>query len=75
MASVSKSQKRKNKKKYFQSSKKSKYGVLESGMKGFIITCNDEYRTVKEAYNLLNEFADELYGPEFEVSVYFFTLI
>ena len=60
--------KRKNKKKYYQSSKKSKCAGLEPGMKGFLITCNDEQRCIKEAYNLLNEFADEMYGPEFKVT-------
>ena len=34
-------------------------------MKGFLITCNNrEKEAVKEAYNLLNEYADKLYGPE-----------
>lgn len=63
-----KAQKRKSKKKYFQSSKKSKCASLEPGMRGFLITCNDEHRCVKEAYNLLNEFADDMYGPEYKVS-------
>lgn len=57
-------QKRKNKKKYFQSPKKFKHSALEPGMKGFLITCNDEHRCIKEAYNLLNEFADAIYGSE-----------
>ncbi|KAF8774181.1 THUMP domain-containing protein 1 [Argiope bruennichi] len=68
MSSVSKNKKRKNKKKYFQSNKKHKTGVLEAGLKGFLITCNNEHMCVKEAYNLLNEFADDLYGPEFEAT-------
>ena len=39
---------------------------LEPGLKGFLITCNDkkEAPTVSEAYTLLNEYADRLYGPE-----------
>ncbi|GBL98760.1 THUMP domain-containing protein 1 [Araneus ventricosus] len=68
MSSISKNKKRKNKKKYFQSNKKHRSGVLEAGLKGFLITCNHEHQCVKEAYNLLNEFADDLYGPEFETA-------
>lgn len=42
-------------------------GVLEPGMKGILITCNNnEKQCVREAYNLLNEYADNLYGPESE---------
>ncbi|GIY19318.1 THUMP domain-containing protein 1 [Caerostris darwini] len=41
-----------------------KSGVLETGLKGFLITCNNEQRCVKESYNLLNEFADDLFGTE-----------
>ncbi|XP_048763245.1 THUMP domain-containing protein 1-like [Ostrea edulis] len=38
---------------------------LEAGMRGFIITCNNnEKGAVREAYNILNEYADKLYGPE-----------
>ncbi|XP_076458195.1 THUMP domain-containing protein 1-like [Babylonia areolata] len=38
---------------------------LTVGLKGFIITCNDRERdAVKESYNILNEYADKLYGPE-----------
>lgn len=34
-------------------------------MKGFFCTCNfQEKNCVREAYNLLNEYADKLYGPE-----------
>ncbi|XP_041473949.1 THUMP domain-containing protein 1-like [Lytechinus variegatus] len=39
--------------------------MLQSGMKGILITCSgNESKCVKEAYNLLNEYADQLYGPE-----------
>ncbi|KAK4302656.1 hypothetical protein Pmani_025271 [Petrolisthes manimaculis] len=39
--------------------------VLRSGLKGFLCTCNFHERDcVREAYNLLNQFADRLYGPE-----------
>lgn len=38
---------------------------LEAGQKGFIITCNEhEKDAVREAYNILNEYAEKLYGPE-----------
>lgn len=38
---------------------------LDTGMKGFLVTCNKyEKESVREMYNLLNEYADELYGPE-----------
>ncbi|XP_076003731.1 THUMP domain-containing protein 1 [Genypterus blacodes] len=38
---------------------------LEVGMQGILITCNmNEKKCTAEAFNLLNEYADELYGPE-----------
>ncbi|KAG8014612.1 THUMP domain-containing protein 1 [Nibea albiflora] len=38
---------------------------LEVGMQGILITCNmNERKCTAEAFNLLNEYADELYGPE-----------
>ncbi|KAJ3614304.1 hypothetical protein NHX12_017878 [Muraenolepis orangiensis] len=38
---------------------------LEVGMQGIIITCNmNERKCTSEAYSLLNEYADKLYGPE-----------
>ena len=38
---------------------------LDIGMKGFLITCNThEKEAVRESYNILNEYADKLYGPE-----------
>ncbi|GFR12417.1 THUMP domain-containing protein 1 [Trichonephila clavata] len=64
MSSVKKNEKRKKKKQYYQAAKKQKTGVLEAGLKGFLITCNNEHPCVKESYNLLNEFADELFGTE-----------
>lgn len=37
-------------------------------MKGFICTCNgNEKQCIREAYNILNEFADQLYGEETSV--------
>lgn len=38
---------------------------LEVGMNGILITCNmNEKKCTAEAFNLLNEYADQLYGPE-----------
>ncbi|XP_029006747.1 THUMP domain-containing protein 1 [Betta splendens] len=38
---------------------------LEVGMRGILITCNmDEKKCMAEALNLLNEYADKVYGPE-----------
>ncbi|KAJ8246127.1 hypothetical protein GJAV_G00263920 [Gymnothorax javanicus] len=38
---------------------------LEVGMQGILITCNmTERKCTSEAYSLLNEYADKLYGPE-----------
>ncbi|EHB13211.1 THUMP domain-containing protein 1 [Heterocephalus glaber] len=38
---------------------------LEPGVQGILITCNmNERKCVEEAYSLLNEYGDDLYGPE-----------
>lgn len=38
---------------------------LDVGMQGILITCNmNQRKCTAEAFNLLNEYADELYGPE-----------
>lgn len=38
---------------------------LSEDMKGFLVTCNNnEKQAVREMYNILNEYADKLYGPE-----------
>lgn len=38
---------------------------LEVGMQGILITCNmNERKCTAEAFNLLNEYADQLFGPE-----------
>jgi len=64
------SEKRKARKQnYFKAAKKSKkYAegkVLKEGMVGFLLTCNNrEKEAVREGYNLLNEFADKLFGSE-----------
>ena len=47
-------------KKSFEKSKKRLN--LETGMKGFFCTCNfHEKDCIKEAYNLLNEYADKVF--------------
>lgn len=52
---------------YFQKpgnyQKKRKQFSLESGMTGFLCTCNfHEKDCIRDAYKLLHEFADEIYG-------------
>lgn len=38
---------------------------LEPGLQGILITCNmNELKCVEEAYSLLNEYGDDMYGPE-----------
>lgn len=38
---------------------------MDVGMQGFLVTCNNnESQAVKEMYNLFNEYAEKLYGPE-----------
>ncbi|XP_077173185.1 THUMP domain-containing protein 1 [Paroedura picta] len=38
---------------------------LEAGMRGILITCNmNERKCVAEAYSLLGEYGEQLYGPE-----------
>lgn len=52
---------------YVQLAKKQKkyHSVLSPGLTGFLCTCNDRERDcVIEAYNILNEYADQMYGKE-----------
>ncbi|KAG2455829.1 THUM1 protein, partial [Polypterus senegalus] len=65
MAAVEESKKRK-KKQYTNCAKKYKnYDELTVGMQGILITCNmKEKKCTAEAYSLLNEYADKIYGPE-----------
>ena len=59
------SEAKKRKKAYYVNSSKRSCHHLDAGMKGFLLTCNNtEKRAVQEAYNILNEYADLLYGPE-----------
>nr|XP_012153190.1 PREDICTED: THUMP domain-containing protein 1-like [Megachile rotundata] len=56
-------QKRKRNYYYNNNKKKHKQFNLEPGMRGFLCTCNyREKDCVRDAYKLLNEFADEIYG-------------
>ena len=65
--------KKRKKKSFLQSKKKAKWASkLDIDMSGFLITCNNREReAVREAYNLLNEYADRLFGPE-QVSCKYF---
>lgn len=60
--------KKRNKKRYGagpQSKRWKGSRELEVGMQGILITCNmNERKCTAEAFNLLNEYAEELYGPE-----------
>ncbi|XP_017887554.1 THUMP domain-containing protein 1 homolog [Ceratina calcarata] len=57
----------KRKKNYFHNfgNKKQKPFILEPGMKGFLCTCNfSEKECIRDAYKILNEFSDEIYGSD-----------
>ncbi|XP_071106867.1 THUMP domain-containing protein 1-like [Haliotis cracherodii] len=59
---------KKRPKSYYRKSchqKRQRLNNLAAGMRGFLITCNNnEKQAVRECYNILNEYADEMYGPE-----------
>ncbi|KAI8501233.1 THUMP domain-containing protein 1 [Branchiostoma belcheri] len=60
---------RKRKKGFWRGARKRRRMCLEIGMKGVLVTCNkNEKACIREAYNLLNEYADEMYGPEITAS-------
>lgn len=43
---------------------------LQSGLKGFICTTNgQEKQCIRESYNILNEYADKIYGEENKVCI------
>lgn len=45
--------------------KKNRDLFLKAGLKGFVCTCNGmEKQCIRESYNILNEYADKLYGEE-----------
>ncbi|XP_044289077.1 THUMP domain-containing protein 1 [Varanus komodoensis] len=62
------SRKRRPKAQYMQPAKRARPGgprQLEPGMCGILITCNmNERKCVAEAYSLLGEYGEQLYGPE-----------
>lgn len=54
-----------NKKPRYTPRRNSNKQFLAVGQKGFLATCNfREKDCIRECYNLLNEYADEMYGPE-----------
>ncbi|XP_065780533.1 THUMP domain-containing protein 1 isoform X1 [Muntiacus reevesi] len=62
--------KRKGKAQYVQAKRARRWDgggprQLEPGLQGILITCNmNERKCVEEAYSLLNEYGDDMYGPE-----------
>ncbi|KAM7009370.1 THUMP domain-containing protein 1 [Tautogolabrus adspersus] len=67
MSAVPNESRKRSKKRYGggQPNKRWKGSFLEVGMEGILITCNmNERKCTAEAFNLLNEYADQLYGPE-----------
>uniref|UniRef100_UPI0037E84133 THUMP domain-containing protein 1 n=1 Tax=Semicossyphus pulcher TaxID=241346 RepID=UPI0037E84133 len=67
MSAASNETRKRSKKRYGggQPNKRWKGSFLEVGMEGILITCNmNERKCTAEAFNLLNEYADKLYGPE-----------
>ena len=64
---------RKRKKKFYVhgGKKHKKWGALDVGMSGFLVTCNKREReALREAYNILGIYADKLYPPEERVINY-----
>nr|CAG4650585.1 EOG090X0GPG [Sida crystallina] len=67
MSSQAAKRKAKDKAYYIKSAKQAKKAVYElgPGVKGFLCTSNNREReSIREAYNILNEFAEPLYGKE-----------
>lgn len=64
--SATNKRKAKDKAFYIKSAKQARTSQHELGvgMKGFLCTSNREKESVREAYNILNEFADILYGSD-----------
>ena len=57
--------KRKSKGKWHQPQSKKRKFAMCPGLKGFLLFCNNKEReTIREAYNILNEYADQMYGQE-----------
>lgn len=57
---------KKRKKNYYKSfAKKRRTGTLEPEMTGFLVTFErSEFQAAKDCYELLNEYADKIWGPE-----------
>lgn len=68
MSAVANDSRKRNKKRYVAGHHNKRWKgsrELEVGMEGILITCNmNERKCTAEAFNLLNEYADKLYGPE-----------
>ncbi len=66
MSAAANDSRKRSKKRYGHHNKRWKGSrELEVGMQGILITCNmNERKCTAEAFNLLNEYADKLYGPE-----------
>ncbi|KAM8772669.1 THUMP domain-containing protein 1 [Acanthopagrus schlegelii] len=67
MSAVANDSRKRSKKRYGAGHNKRWKGSreLEVGMQGILITCNmNERKCTAEAFNLLNEYADQLFGPE-----------
>ena len=77
MSSKQQSGKKRKKQFYIQTAKRGKWSRrLDANMKGFLITCNNRERdAVREAYNLFNEYADKLYGPEKVRTKFYFSKV
>lgn len=57
--------KKRSKAYYMKCAKQHRRNAMEAGQKGFLVTCNiREKQCVREAYAILNEYANKLYGPE-----------
>lgn len=68
MSAVDNESKKRTKKRYLAGNHGKRWRgsrELEVGMQGILITCNmNQRKCTAEAFNLLNEYADTLYGPE-----------
>ncbi|XP_041838482.1 THUMP domain-containing protein 1 [Melanotaenia boesemani] len=68
MSAVQNESRKRSKKRYVANQQKKRWKgsrELEVGMQGILITCNmNERKCTAEAFNLLNEYADKIYGPE-----------
>ena len=68
MSEVNVRKRKANKGKWHQNFAKKRKFALCPELKGFLLFCNcKEKETIREAYVLLNQFADRMYGPEMGV--------